>query len=610
MPILTNEMFTAYATRHCDPDAGSGVNVRPRPSASPNTRTLSGGAAVAHMFREHGVGPIFGIGGFQLLPFYEACRQLRLQHLLVNDERCGAFAADAYARVTNRVGVVDATLGPGATNLVTGLAESYNAGIPIVALVAEAHREHARKNMTQEVRQLEILRPVVKEVIRVESIRRIPEFVRRAFTVATAGRPGPTIVALPEDIAHAEHDFDVDDFRADESTTAIPSRRFRPDAADVSRAATILANAQRPLLLVGGGIHLSQAYDALLALARSARIPVAHTMSGKGAIPCTDPLSAGLFGRYDRIANGLIAESDCLVVVGCKLGEIATRRYSVVPAGVPLVHVDIVGEEIGRTTRADVALVSDARLALEDLRASLPPEPRHRAAREAHCAQVVARMGQWAAGARERTQSKERPINIGRILGEINRVLPGSDVLVADGGFAAHWGALLFDTKRAGRHFVADRGLASIGYGAPAGIGAQLGIGSDRRVVALTGDGGFNMTMGEMETARRVGANFVLCVFNNAASGYVKALQHSMYGAGSYQSSDLHELNYADVGRALGCMGIRVEDPEKVAPALETGLTNTQTPTIIDFVVTRDPARMLPAVDNRALKVAKGDRPV
>jgi acetolactate synthase-1/2/3 large subunit len=571
---------------------------------------LTGGAAVARMFRGYGVGPIFGMGGFQLLPFYEACRQLRLRHVLVNDERCGAFAADAYARVTNRVGVVDATLGPGATNLVTGLAESFNAGVPIVALVAEAHREHAWKNMTQEVRQLEVLRPVVKEVIRVESIRRVPELVRRAFTVATSGRPGPAIVALPEDISHAEFSFDPEELYVDERSTAIPSHRSRPDASDVDRAAALIARAKRPLLLAGGGIHLSQAHDALLRLARAEGIPVAHTMSGKGAIACTDPLSAGLFGRYDRIANDLIAASDCLIVVGCKLGEIATKRYTIVPTATPLIHIDVLGEEIGRTARADVAMVADARLALEDLASALGDSETRRKAREPYGGEVAKRMASWIAGARDRTQSGERPINIGRILGEINRVLPPDAVLAADGGFAAHWGALLFDTKRAGRHFVADRGLASIGYGAPAGIGAQIGVGSARRVVALTGDGGFNMTMGEMETARRTGANFVLCVFNNAASGYVKALQHSMYGAGSYQSSDLHELDYAEVGRALGCMGIRVEDPEEVAPALEKGLANTATPTVIDFVVTRDPARMLPAVDNRALKVAKGDRPV
>ncbi len=571
---------------------------------------ISGGAAVAEMLKRHQVGPIFGMGGFQLLPFYEACRQLGLRHNLINDERCGAFAADAYARVTNRVGVVDATLGPGATNLVTGLAESFNAGIPIVAIVADAHRQHAWKNMTQEARQLEVLRPVAKEVIRVEAIRRIPELVRRAFAVATSGRPGPVVLALPEDISHGEYEFSEADLFVDTETAQYPSRRSRPAGADVQRAVQLIAAARRPLLLVGGGVHISQAYDALATLAVSENIPVAHTMGGKGAIACTHPLSAGLFGRYDRIANELIATSDCLIVVGCKLGEVATKRFSIMPSGTPLIHIDIVAEEIGRTTRATVALVGDARLALQDLCAALGDGGARRALRESYAAEVPARMGKWNEGARERTTSGERPVNIGRILGELNRLLPRDAVLVADGGFAAHWGALLFDTKQAGRTFVADRGFASIGYGVPGGMGAQIGIGPQRRVVALTGDGGFNMTMGELETAKRLGSNFVLCVFNNAASGYVKALQHSVYGAGHYQSSDLHELNYAEIANHLGCLGIRVEDPEQLAAAFERGLANTSSPTVIDVVVTRDPARMLPAVDNRTLKVAKGDRPV
>jgi len=333
-------------------------------------------------------------------------------------------------------------------------------------------------------------------------------------------------------------------------------------------------------------------------------------MSGKGAIACTDALSAGVFGRYDRIANDLIAQADCLIVVGCKLGEIATKRFSIMPAGTPLIHIDISAEEIGRTTRADVALVGDARLALQDLRTALGDGTARRRQRERWLADVPRKMAQWAETARARTSAQESPINIGRIMGEINRHLPADAVLVADGGFAAHWGALFFDTKQAGRHFVADRGFASIGYGVPGGIGCQIGVTPGRRVVALTGDGGFNMTMGDMETAKRIGANFVLCVFNNAASGYVKALQHSLYGADNYQSSSLHELDYAAIANAMGCLGIRVDDPEKVADALAQGLANTRSPTVIDFVVTRDPARMLPAADNRALKVAKGDRPV
>jgi acetolactate synthase-1/2/3 large subunit len=577
--------------------------------ASNSARRLNGGQALAEMLKLSEAGPMFGMGGFQLLPFYEAVRALGLVHHLINDERCGAFAADAYARVTNRPGVCDATLGPGATNLVTGLVESFNAGIPQVVLIGDANRDHAGKNMTQEARQTEILRPAVKEMIRIEATKRIPKLVRRAFAVATSGRCGPVVLDVPEDVCHGEHDFDAADFWIDPGTLKAQARRTRPDPVDLERAAAIVTRAERPLLLVGGGIHISQAYEALLAVAESQGIPVAHTMSGKGAIACTHPLSAGLFGRYSRIANELIAASDALIVVGCKLGEIATRRFQLIPVGKPLIHVDISPEEIGRTTRADVALAADARLALQDLVAALGEGAKARMRRKDYCAEVPERMTNWRAGAADRLQSDETPINVGRLIHELNGLMPDDSILVADGGFAGHWGGLLYDTKRAGRHFIADRGFASIGYGVPGSLGAQLAAGT-RRVVGLTGDGGFNMTLGDLETARRAGAAFVVCVFNNAASGYVKALQHSMFGSGNYQSADLIEMDYAAIARAMGCHGIRVEEPDKLAPALRDGLANTSAPTVLDIVVTRDPARMLPGVDARTLTVQKGDRPV
>lgn len=574
------------------------------------TRRMSGGQAMAEMLKLHEAGPMFGMGGFQLLPFYEACRALGVKHHLINDERCGAFAADGYARVTNRPGLADGTLGPGATNLATGLAEAFNAGMPMVAIVGEAHRLHAWKNMTQEARQLEVLRPLVKEAIRVEMIARIPEHLRRAFAVATSGRPGPVLIAVPEDIAHGEHEFDAADFWVDPGTLTAQARRFRPAAEDVARAAALLAKAERPMILAGGGVHISAAQEALTRFAEAQGIPVAHTMSGKGAMACSHALSAGVFGRYSRIANDMIGLSDCLLVVGCKLGEVATKRFTLMPGGVPMIHLDVLPEEIGRTTRQDVALVGDARCGIEDLEAALRDGDGRAASRAGWCAEVPKRMAEWRVMARDRMESVESPINVGRILHELNNVMPADAVLVADGGFAAHWGALFYDTKRAGRGFVADRGFASIGYGVPGGIGAQLGVGPGRRVVSLTGDGGFNMSMGDLETARRVGAPIVACVFNNAASGYVKALQHAVYGPGNYQSSDLVEMDYAAIANAMGCKGIRVTDPEKLAGALRAGLENTETPTVLDIVVTRDPARMLPAADNRTLKVQKGDRPV
>ncbi|MGE0725228.1 MAG: thiamine pyrophosphate-binding protein [Alphaproteobacteria bacterium] len=568
---------------------------------------MNGGRAMAEMLRLAGVGPMFGMGGFQLLPFYDALHQLGLRHFLINDERFGAFAADAYARVTNRPGVCDGTLGPGVTNLVTGLVESLNAGTPMVAFAGDSHRAHSWKNMTQECRQVDILRPAVKELIRIELTSRIPELMRRAFAVATAGRPGPVVLDVPEDVCHGEHEFAADDFQIDPDTLLAPSRRARPGRDAVDRAAALLARAKRPLMLVGGGIHLSAGQEALIRLAESCSIPVAHTMSGKGGIACTHPLSVGLFGRYSRIANDLIAAADCLLVVGCKLGEIATKRYSLIPAGVPLIQLDVVAEEIARHNKVDVALWGDAGEGLADLAEALADEaPKLRKARADYVGEIPGRMGKWREEASARLHSTERPINMARLVHGLNQALPAESIVVADGGFAAHWTGLLYDTKAAGRHYIADRGLASIGYGLPGGMGAALGA-PDKPVVALTGDGGFNMTLGDLETAKRAGANVTVVVVNNAASGYVKALQHAMFGR-RYQSSDLVEMNYATIAEAMGCRGIRVEDPAQIEAALGKGITERDRPTVIDVVVTRDPGQMLPGVDNRTVEIKKGDR--
>jgi acetolactate synthase-1/2/3 large subunit len=561
--------------------------------------TMTGGRALAEMLRLAGAGPMFGMGGFQLLPFYDAVGLVGLNHHLINDERCGAFAADAYARVTNRPGICDGTLGPGATNLVTGLVESLNGGIPIVAITGDTNRMHSWKNMTQESRQVEILRPAVKELIRVEMTARIPELVRRAFAVATSGRPGPVLLDVPEDVAHGTHDFAPEDFVIDEATLNAPARRIRPDRTDIERAAKLIAKAKRPLLLTGGGIHLSEAWTALTRFAEAQSIP--------GGIACTNKLSVGLFGRYSRIANDLIEASDCLIVVGCKLGEIATKRFALPPSHIPVIHLDIVAEEIGRCIPAEIALWGDARAGLEDFADALSDSgAAARAARADYVAELAPRMKAWEDDAAPRLNSRDRPVHMARLCRELNKTLPEDAILVADGGFAGHWTGLLYDTKSAGRSFIPDRGFASIGYGLPGGMGAALAA-PDQPVVAISGDGGFNMTLGELETARRTGCGLTVIVVNNAASGYVKALQHAMMG-GRYQSADLKEMDYAAIARTMGCGGIRVEDPEALSPALRQGMEQRDRPTVIDVVVTRDPAQMLPAVDNRTVEVKRGDR--
>ena len=565
------------------------------------TVTMQGGEAIAEMLRRHEVGVMFGMGGFQLLPYYDAVRRLGLTHVLVNDERSGVFAADAQARITNRPGVCDATLGPGATNLVTGLVESLNAGTPLIALVGDTHRAYSGKNMTQETHQLEVLRPASKAVIRIERGERIPELVRRAYGISTSGRPGPVVIAVPEDVAHGEFTYQPSDLWVDLTVGTVPARRIRPDSRAVADAAVLLRDAQRPIVLVGGGVHLSDAYTALERFVAANSLPVAHTLSGKGALACTDPLSVGLFGRYSRFANELIHRSDCLLVVGCKLGEIATNRYTVPTNRAPLIHMDIVPEEIGHWAQTAVGLWCDAASGLNDLYEAMGVDNSSGLPdRASYLSEIESRRRDWASGAASPLASSDRPIGMPRLIAALNATLPASAVVVADGGFASHWAGLLYDVKRPGRGFVADRGFASIGYGLP----GCLGVWSARPagpIVGLTGDGGMNMSLGELETARRAGAAFTLIVVNNSASGYVKALQHSVFGPGSYQSSDLSELNYARLAVEFGCHGIRVDDPRQLEPALRKAIAASDVPTVVDVAVTRDPGQMLPGIDSRTV---------
>ena len=259
-------------------------------------------------------------------------------------------------------------------------------------------------------------------------------------------------------------------------------------------------------------------------------------------------------------------------------------------------------EEIGRTTPTEVALWGDAAEGLLDLRDSLTDDTKAlQTQHAAYLAEVAERMAAWRVEAEPRYASEERPIHMARLVRELQGVMPD------DGGFAAHWTGLLYDSTRAGRSYIANRGFASIGYGLPGVIGAQLAA-PDSPVIGLTGDAGFNMMLGELETARRLGLGFTLVIVNNAASGYVKALQHSLYG-GRYQSSDLSETHYANVVHELGCHGIRVSEPSKLGAAFAEGIAAHDIPTIIDVIVTRDPAKMLPGIDSRTAPAQKGDRP-
>lgn len=562
---------------------------------SRETIELSGGQALARMLEAQGARWAFGMGGFQLLPYYDALSEAsELRHALIKDERDGAFMADAYARVSGTPGVCDGTLGPGVTNLITGLAESFGAGVPVIALAGEVNSMIAGRGATQESAQLAMVAPTVKEAIRVDRIERVPELVRHAYTVATAGRPGPVLLNVSENVAHGSFEFPVDDLRIEPAAVELPGRRGRGDPADVESVTTLLAGAERPLILAGGGIHLSGAYEELLALAEGFELPVATTISGKGAISERHRLALGVFGRYSRTANDAIAAADALLVVGCKLGEIATNRWTLLPDGVKVAQVDVDAAAIGRNVVVEAGVWGDAKLVLADLATALAEHPPP--ARDAYLAELDAGRDAWLAEHHDRRAATDRPIHQARMLRELNAAIPEDGILVADGGFAAHWSALYWETPLAGRHYIANRGHASIGYGLPGAIGAHLAAGG-RKVVGLVGDGGLGMSIGELEAAVRLNADVVIVVVDNQASGYVKALQHALF-EDRFQSVDCAPVDYSRVASEFGVHSERVEAPDQLAAAFRRAF-EVSGPALVDVAVTRDPAGMLPAADPR-----------
>ncbi len=566
---------------------------------------LTGGEAVVQMLALHGIRYAFGMGGFQILPYYDAlARQGDIRHVLIRDEKHGAFAADAYARVANRPAVADATLGPGATNLVSGAAESFGASVPLLLVTGEVNSAIRGRAATQESDQFGMLRPTTKASIHLDRIERVPELVRRAVSLATSGRPGPVHVNVPEEVMHGTHDFPAADLYADPESSVVGGRRVRAEARAIDRVATLLRDAERPLLIVGGGIHLSSAYDALSRFSRTTGIPVAYTMSGKGGLPDTDAASVGLVGRYSRYANDLARGADVVLAVGCKLGEIATDRWQLLRSTSKLIHVDIDPGELGKVYRADVGVWSDARLFLEDLlEACTGLDMRGRLG--PWLEQVDGARAHWTATAEPGYRSEDSPVHVARLLRELRAVAPADSIIVADGGFAAHWSALLYDVGCSGRTYIANRGHAAIGYGLPGAIGAKLAA-PDKTVFALCGDNGFAMAVAELETARRIGADVVVIVVDNAALGYVKALQHNLY-ADRFISSDFADVDYAEVARAFGCFGIRVSAPGDLHNALRQAMQQG-TPAVVDVLTTRDAAKMLPGVDSRTAGRADGAR--
>lgn len=528
---------------------------------------------------DYGVSRIFGVPGGQTLPLYDGVsRRLdKVSHVLMRSETNAAYAADAYARMTGTVGVCDATVGAGTVHLVPGLVEALTSSVPIMAIVGDIPRQWSTRrhlaSASQGFEQRAFLEPCVKSYGRVDVPGALNHVVHHALRLATSGRPGPVVVEIPVDIFAG--DSVAKDFPIDDTWIRYPRLRSAGDPADIARAANELVRAQRPIVLAGGGALAAGAGEELTALIELLGAPLVTTLSGKGVVSETHRLSAGVCGSFGMpLANSLLRDADCVLLVGTKAGQGSTFDWREPTMDTVTIHIDIDPDEIGRNYYNSVPIVADAREGVRALRGVVK--------RETPTAWRLDRMRAEKQEWWERTAWESRPVasngsttpetmpqDVMRLLRDLTRE---DDVLVADASLASGWAASRWQTVTSGRRFIAPRGVAGLGWGLPAAIGAALAIEDGRangRVVCLAGDGGLGYSLGELETAARLRLPIIIVVLNNASLAWTKhgAADHF---SGDTISQDFTDVDFAAVGRALGCEGHRVEHSHDLADALRS----------------------------------------
>ena len=560
-----------------------------------------GGYLVVQTMKQLGVEVLFGMPGFQLMSVYDGLCQIDgcPRHVLIHDEKCGAFMAYGYARASGKPGVCDATVGPGATNLTSGIAEAFYSSTPMVALTSDVRMEYVGKSPNQECDQSSVFRPIVKRNFSVQLPERIIESTVRAFQLAAAGRPGPVHLNMPENINYTPIEFDWRSELEHLQPLTYPLSRPRPDAFWVEKAAEALRTASHPVCIAGGGVHLSGAQAELTALAEALALPVATSLTGKGAIPENHPLSLSMCGRFDRYANQFVAEADLILAVGTKLGELVTSRWSAVPKGTPIIHLDVDPAEIDRNYPAQIPLVGDAKSGLADLLQAVGPGMKSDPAATDIAKQIAQAKEVWRQSVAHLVEDNSFPSNPARILKGIKQFLGDDGLLVVDGGLATHWAGLFYEVTMPGRGFMPNRGQAAIGCGFPAAMGAKLAQ-PDRAVVAFVGDGGFCQGISELETAYREDIPVIVVLSNNSCLGYVKSLQHTVFDK-RYKSSDFSPLRFDKIAQSFNCNGVRLDNLDQLVPELRRA-QDSGMPTVIEVPTLTDPGRMLPKADARAAR--------
>ncbi|MBN1167311.1 MAG: biosynthetic-type acetolactate synthase large subunit [Methanospirillaceae archaeon] len=533
----------------------------------------NGAQILVRTLLSEGVGTIFGYPGGVVLPLYDELYDAPIRHILVRHEQAAIHAADGYARASGKVGVCLATSGPGACNLVSGLATAYMDSVPVVALTGQVPTALLGNDAFQESDITGITLPITKHNYLVQDVSELQRVIKEAFYIAGTGRKGPVLIDLPKDILTTE-------VTSDEPITEINLRGYRPcyegHKRQIDRAADLIAASRRPVIYAGGGVISSDASEQLCEFVEKTQIPVTATLMGLGAIPSKNPLFLGMLGMHGtRTANYAITESDLLIAIGVRFDDRVTGKISEFAPKAKIIHIDIDPAEIGKNKLVDLPIVGDAGSVLSGL-----------------IEKVTGVIGEE--GWRNQIQEwKTRyPLTIpddGKlhpqfVIKTLSTILNGGGIIVTEVGQNQMWAAQHYEFTRP-RQWISSGGLGTMGYGFPAGMGAHVAC-PNEPVFVIAGDGSFQMNIQELGTVAQYHIPVKIAIINNQYLGMVRQWQELFYEK-RYSYTELPDVDFVGIAKAYGIPGMRVTEPAGVRPALEEALA-TEGPYLIDFRVERE----------------------
>lgn len=552
---------------------------------SARKNVMNGAEAMVRMLQAHDVKHIFGLCGDTTLPLYDALFSLDhgIDHILTRDERSAAYMADGYARVTGKVGVCEGPSGGGATYILPGLVEANESSIPILAITSDVGTRSRGHYPLTELDQEGLMRPLTKYNTVIQHSDAIPDAVRTAFRKMTTGRPGSAHLGLPIDVQRG--DADPDTIWSDPAHKQFPAYPSGPDPDQIEAGLDSILSASFPVIICGGGIVLARGEDGFIQFVETLDIAVATTISGQGSIPETHPNCIGVVGSNGGVpaTRELVQNADLVIFIGCRAGSVTTELWRYPTKTTRIVHIDNDPEVIGASYRTEVAIVSDARLAIDALNQALA---KRKIEKSINCAfggaAAIAplKARKWA-DFNALAADTSSPIKPERTIAALRKVLDEDAIVIGDPGTPCPYLSAYFEIRRTGRSLFSNRAHGALGYSLSAAIGAQIGV-PDKKIVALMGDGSFGFTCGELETVVRRNLPITFIVFSNAVYGWIKAGQKTAFDE-RYFSVDFNRTDHAAVAQAFGVKSFRAEDPNKLEQVLRQAIEHDG-PTLVDII--------------------------